>query len=59
MYLLEHLAGEARREILGRGDEVKSNPEQIFAVLVRVFGDGDSLPQLQQQFSRTAKKGKI
>ncbi|KAK2552973.1 hypothetical protein P5673_025684 [Acropora cervicornis] len=30
--------------------KVKSNPEQIFAVLLRVFGDGDSLPQLQQQF---------
>ena len=26
------------------------NPEQIFAVLLRVFGDGNSLPQLQQQF---------
>lgn len=50
LFLLEHLAGEARREILGRGDEVKGNPEHIFAVLLRVFGDGDSLPQLQQQF---------
>ena len=49
-FLLEHLAGEARREILGRGNEIKSNPDQIFAVLLRVFGDGDSLPQLQQQF---------
>lgn len=44
LYLVEHLAGEARREILGRGDEIKGNPEQIFAVLLRVFGDGDSLP---------------
>ena len=50
LYLIEHLAGDARREILGRGDEIKSNPEQIYAVLLRVFGDGDSLPQLQQQF---------
>ena len=50
LYLVEHLAGDARREILGRGDEIKSNPEQIYAVLLRVFGDGDSLPQLQQQF---------
>ena len=50
LFLLEHLAGEARQEILGRGDEIKSNPEQIFAVLLRVFEDGDSLPQLQQQF---------
>lgn len=50
LYLVEHLAGEARREILGRGDGVKGDPEQIYAVLLRVFGDGDSLPQLQQQF---------
>ena len=50
LYLVEHLAGDARREILGRGDEIKSIPEQIYAVLLRVFGDGDSLPQLQQQF---------
>ena len=50
--LMEHLAGEARREIRGggEGNEIKSNPDQIFAVLLRVFGDGDSLPQLQEQF---------
>ena len=50
LFLLEHLAGEAGREILGRGDEIKSNSDQIFAALLRVFEDGDSLPQLQQQF---------
>ena len=50
LYLIEHLAGEARREILGRGDAVKQKPEEIFTILLRVFGDGDSLPQLQQQF---------
>ena len=50
LYLLEHLAGEARQEILGRGDEIQANPEQIYAVLLRLFGDGDSLPPLQQQF---------
>ena len=60
LFLLEHLAGEARQEILGRGDEIKSNPEQIFAVLLRVFGDGDSLPQLQQQFfSYRQKEGEV
>ena len=46
LYLLEHLAEEARCEILGRGDEIKSNPERIYVVLLRVVGDGDSLPQL-------------
>ncbi|XP_077863353.1 uncharacterized protein LOC144346467 [Saccoglossus kowalevskii] len=49
-FLIEHLVGKARREILGRGDAVKSDPSKIFAILIRVFGDGDSLPQLQQQF---------
>ena len=57
--LLGHLAGEGRREILGgRGAEIKSKPEQIYAVLLRVFGAGDSLPQLQQQlFSYRQKEG--
>ena len=41
LFLLEHLAGEARREILGRGNEIKSNPDQISALLLRGFGDGD------------------
>ncbi|KAK3737241.1 hypothetical protein QZH41_010870 [Actinostola sp. cb2023] len=49
-YLVEHLAGRARREVLGRGEEVKGDPENIFMVLLRVFGDGDSLPHLQQLF---------
>ena len=38
LFLLEHLAGEARREILGRGNEIKSNPDQIFAVLLSFWG---------------------
>ena len=49
-YLIEHLGGDARLEILGRGEAVKTDPAQIYAVLLRVFGDGDSLPQLQQLF---------
>ena len=56
LYLLEHLAGEARCEILGRGDEIKSKPEQIYAVLLKVFGNRDSLPQLQQQFFSYCQK---
>ena len=49
-FILDHLAGRARQEILGRGDEVTSEPEEIFRVLLKVFGDGDTLPQLQQKF---------
>ena len=48
-FLLEHLGGKARREILGRGAEVK-DPLRIFAVLLKVFGDSSNLPQLQQKF---------
>lgn len=49
-YLIEHLGGDARLEVLGRGEALKSDPAQIYAVLLRVFGDGDSLPQQQQLF---------
>jgi hypothetical protein len=49
-FLIEHLAGEARREVCGRGIEIKDDPDEIFAVLTKVFGDGDSLSQLQQRF---------
>ncbi|XP_020917147.1 uncharacterized protein LOC110254483 [Exaiptasia diaphana] len=49
-FLVEHLGGNARREVLGRGEAVSSDPSKIFAVLIRVFGDGDSLPHQQQQF---------
>ena len=49
LYLVEHPDGEARDENFGQ-DRVKGDPEQIYAVHLRVFGDVDSLPQLQQQF---------
>ncbi|XP_022110976.1 uncharacterized protein LOC110990338 [Acanthaster planci] len=49
-FILDHLAGKARQEVLGRGDEVAAEPEEIFRVLLKVFGDGDTLPQLQQKF---------
>ena len=47
--VLENLAGKARQEIIGRGDEVMGDPEQIFQILLRVFGDGDTLSLLQQR----------
>ena len=49
-FIREHLAGNARKEILGRGPALYNSPNAILAVLVRVFGDGDTLPQLQQMF---------
>lgn len=49
-WLIEHLSGEARREVCGRGPNVKNDPDRICAVLIRTFGDGDTIPQLQQQF---------
>ena len=49
-FLLEHLAGQARREILGRGNAVQRNAKEILKTLAKVFGDGCTLPQLQQRF---------
>ena len=49
-FIKEHLAGDARREILGRGKVVSEGPVQILDILIKVFGDGNTLPQLQQQF---------
>lgn len=45
-----HLTGKARQEIVARGESVTSSAEEIFQALVRVFGDGFTLPQLQQRF---------
>lgn len=49
-FLIDNLAGKARQEILGRGESVKNNPEEIIKILYKVFGDGDNLPVLQQRF---------
>ncbi|XP_033112151.1 uncharacterized protein LOC117113037 [Anneissia japonica] len=49
-FVKENLAGYARKEINGRGKEVGEDAEKILAVLLRVFGDGNTLPQLQQRF---------
>ncbi|XP_046578562.1 uncharacterized protein LOC124286260, partial [Haliotis rubra] len=48
--IIDNLAGRARQEIQGRGDLLKGQPEEIFKVLIRVFGDGDQLPLLQERF---------
>ncbi|XP_072013232.1 uncharacterized protein [Amphiura filiformis] len=49
-FIKDYLSGNARKEILGRGSEIGDNPEKILKVLEKVFGDGDTLPQLQQRF---------
>ena len=48
--VMEHLAGRARLEVQGRGIGVASDPAEIFLVLSKVFGDGDSLEQLMSRF---------
>ena len=49
-FVMDHLSGNARQEILGRGLGIRDDPGAIFEVLLRVFGDGDTLPTLQQKF---------
>ena len=56
-FIKDHLAGNARREILGRGSAVANDPTKILAVLEKVFGDGDTLPQLQQRFFAYKQSG--
>ena len=48
--LLEHLSGEARQEIVGRGQNTTSDPELILGTLLSVFGGGETLGHLQQKF---------
>ena len=49
-FVMDHLSGNARQEILGRGLRIRDDPGAIFEVLLRVFGDGDTFPTLQQKF---------
>ena len=49
-FIIDHLAGKARQEIVGRGEAIRNDAAAIFATLVKVFGDGDTLAQLQQRF---------
>ena len=48
-FILEHLGGKARQEILGRG-LVKNDPDKIFEVLKKTFGEGLTLGQLRTKF---------
>ena len=48
-FVVEHLSGKARQEILGCG-LAKDTPEHIFKVLKTIFGDGLNLGQLRSLF---------
>jgi hypothetical protein len=48
--ILEHLQGDAKREILYRPVSVKHDPEKVLDVLVEVFQGTDSLSDLQESF---------
>ena len=51
VFVLDHLAGKARLEMLGRFDNAgKTKVEDIFEALRNTFGDGDTKPQLLQKF---------
>lgn len=49
-FVLSNLGGKARQELMGRGEEIRNNPDEILQVLLTVFGDDDRLPLLQQRF---------
>ena len=57
-FIIQHLAGKARREIQGWGEAVCQGPDKIFECLIKIFGDGDTLPQLQQRFFSYQQKEK-
>ena len=51
LFVLDHLAGKARLEMLGRFENAsKTNVQDIFEALRKTFGDGDTKPQLLQKF---------
>ena len=58
LFVIDHLAGKARQEILGRGGPTIGDPEKIFVVLRKIFGIGEELPHLQQLFYSYQQKEK-
>ena len=49
-FIKEHLSGDARKEITGRGNAIATDAKAILKVLGKVFGEGNTLPLLQQKF---------
>ncbi len=50
-FILEHLDGSAKQEIMYRPLSVRQNPERIFEILVEVFEGTDSITDLHEAFS--------
>ena len=51
LFILDHLAGKARLDIIGRLDSMgKDDPDTVFSSLRNTLGDGDTIPQLLQRF---------
>ena len=56
-FVLEHLQGDAKREILYRPKFVNNSPDRIFEALIEVFQLVDSLPR--DILSTQARGGRI
>ena len=56
LFLLEHLCGKDKQEVLGREDYIKTNPEQILSVLPIVLGYRVAFPSYSNSFSPTVGK---
>ena len=57
-FIIDNLAGQARREILARADDIRSDPTKILATLSKVFGSAETLPTLLQKFFSYEQKEK-
>lgn len=50
LFILDHLDGEAKNEIRFRPSTAKNDPEQIFKILIEIYGCTKSFITLQKQF---------
>ncbi|XP_070205364.1 uncharacterized protein [Littorina saxatilis] len=57
-WLLKHLDGLARKEVLAQPADARKTPEQVFDILEKIFGDRRPLTQLTLTFhGRTQRTG--
>ena len=49
-FIFEHLAGDAKKEVRHRPDDVRTDPEELLKVVETVFGDRSALPKLFERF---------
>ena len=54
-FVIENLGGKARQEVVGRQSRYNS-PDEIYKILLSVFGDGHSLGQLRTKFYSYVQK---